>query len=164
MTKFIGQLYLDSDGVLADFDKTANAYLGMPTREYEKLFGADAFWAKLAEIEDFFFSLDLMPDAQELYDAVKHLDPIILTGAPSQLGERAHLEKIRWAEKKFGPKQRIITCSSKNKYTYCKPGDIIVDDWPKHRKLWEDAGGIWVPHTSTKETIAHLINLGVLDG
>ncbi len=159
---FTGTLFLDCDGVLADFDKTASAYLGMPTREFEKLHGPEAFWAKLGEIEDFFFSLDPMPDALDLYNAVKHLKPVILTGAPSQLGERAHLEKIRWAAKHFGPEQKIITCSSRKKVLYCTPGDVIVDDWPKHRALWEGAGGIWVPHTSTQDTLEQLKQLGIL--
>lgn len=159
---FRGTLFLDCDGVLADFDKTANAYLGMDGREYERLHGHAAFWEKLAEIEEFFFSLEMMPDAQQLYEAVAHLNPVILTGVPSALGERAHFEKIRWAEKYFGPQQKIITCLSKEKAKYAKPGDVIVDDWPKHRALWEAVGGIWVPHVNTEDTLEQLRQLEVI--
>jgi len=158
----VNTLFLDCDGVLADFDKAAHSWLGMPSRDFERLHGADAFWAKLKELEEFYFSLELMPDAQELYDAVKHLKPVILTGAPSQLGQAAHVEKMRWAAKHFGPDQKIITCQSKKKAIYGKPGDIIVDDWPKHRHVWEAMGGIWVPHTNTKDTLDQLRALGVL--
>ena len=37
------QLYLDCDGVLADFDRAATALLGMGSREYEKRHGLPAF-------------------------------------------------------------------------------------------------------------------------
>jgi len=155
-------LWLDCDGVLADFDKVANDYLSMDSREFEKQFGSEAFWAKLGEIEDFYFSLPLLPDALILYEAVKHLDPIILTGVPSQHGTLAHVQKIRWAHKHFGTGQLVVTCKSKLKYRFCKPGDVIVDDWPQHRKKWEEAGGIWIPHKSAEDSIAQMKELGIL--
>ncbi len=153
-------LYLDSDGVLLDFDKVANDIFGMDSRLYEKTYGSDAFWKKLEEAEEFFFSLPLMPDAIELYEGVKHLNPIILTGSPSQLGERARVDKFRAAEKHFGKQQRIIICQSKLKSMYCQPGDTIVDDWPKHRAKWEEKGGLWVHHVNASQSLTDLKNLG----
>lgn len=156
------QLYIDCDGVLANFEALADHVLEMNSREYEKLHGSDKFWAQLGAVEDFFYNLEPMHDAQELYDAVKHLNPIVLTGSPSQLGEQAYDQKRRWIAKIFGPDQKVIVCQSKNKYQFCEPGDAIIDDWPKHQKKWEDAGGIWVAHTSTVDTIAKLKELGIL--
>jgi len=40
------QLYLDCDGVLADFDRGATELLGMPPRAFEKQRGIDALYAK----------------------------------------------------------------------------------------------------------------------
>jgi len=90
----VRQLYLDCDGVLADFDAGATAILGMKPRAFEQRRGLGRFWQKLASAPDFYFSLPLLPDAMQLYDAVKHLDPIILTGLPR--GSWAAEQKMRW--------------------------------------------------------------------
>ncbi|HEX8421607.1 MAG TPA: hypothetical protein VF638_16485, partial [Sphingomonas sp.] len=76
------RLFLDCDGVLADFDMAATELLGMPPRQFEKRYGLPEFWKRLARHSDFYGSLPLMPDAMVLFDAVRHLDPIILTGLP----------------------------------------------------------------------------------
>ena len=35
-----------------------------------------------------------------------------------------------------------------------QPGDILIDDWPKYKHLWEEAGGIFILHTSAAQSIA----------
>jgi hypothetical protein len=42
------------------------------------------------------------------------------------------------------------------------PGDILVDDYLKYRHLWEEAGGVFVHHTSARHTIRQLAELGLL--
>ncbi len=75
------QLYLDSDGVLANFDRSATELLGMPPRAFEKRLGIGAFWRELARHPDFYCTLPLMPDAMILFDAVRHLDRHAKTSA-----------------------------------------------------------------------------------
>ena len=75
-------LVLDCDGVLADFDAAVVALLGEPPAEYQQRHGLNAFWQALADAPDFFAELPLKTDAMELWRAVRHLDPIILTGLP----------------------------------------------------------------------------------
>jgi hypothetical protein len=147
------QLYLDCDGVLADFDKGAQAVLGMPLRAFEKRHGPGRFWAKLASAPDFYFSLPLLPDAMRLYDAVRHLDPIILTGLPR--GSWAADQKVRWAAQHF-PGVRIITTMARDKRDHAREGDVLVDDQERHRHLWEEAGGVFVHHKSAERTLAEL--------
>src|SRR3954469_22667429 len=76
------QLYLDCDGVLADFDRGAEMVLGVPPRLFEERHGRAGFWQRLGEGAGFFFHLPLMPGATELFTAVRQLHPIILTGLP----------------------------------------------------------------------------------
>ena len=147
------QLYLDCDGVLADFDKGATAVLGKHPRAFEKAHGLGRFWAKLASAPDFYFSLPLMPDAMELYEAVKHLDPTILTGLPR--GNWAADQKVRWAAKHF-PGVRIITTMARDKRDHAKDGDVLVDDQLRHRHLWEEVGGVFVHHKNAAETLRAL--------
>jgi hypothetical protein len=154
------QLFLDCDGVLADFDKKAKEIFGMPSSEFEEKYGAGKFWKTIHQSGEFFYELDEMEDARELYDAVKHLDPIILTGVPSN--EEAIGQKVRWVRRIFGRKQPVTCCLSRQKYLYCTEGDILVDDTLKHSQKWIDAGGIFVHHTSAKESIQKLKELKVL--
>lgn len=147
------QLYLDCDGVLADFDRSATAILGLPPRAYEKRHGPRRFWRKLAEAPDFYFGLPLMPDAMALFEAVRHLDPIILTGLPQ--GNWAADQKIRWAAHHF-PGTRIITTLARDKRDHCREGDVLVDDQLRHAGLWRDAGGIFIHHRNARETLKAL--------
>jgi hypothetical protein len=147
------QLYLDCDGVLADFDKGATAILGLPPDDYEKRHGPARFWRKLAEAPDFYFGLPLMPDAMDLFEAVRHLDPIILTGLPR--GNWAAGQKVRWAARHF-PATRIITSLARDKRDHCREGDVLVDDQLRHAPLWREAGGIFVQHRNARETLAEL--------
>lgn len=156
------QLFLDCDGVLANFDKRAREIVGMNPREFEDLSGADVFWDRIFGTSDFFYSLEPMPDAHELVEAVQHLNPIILTGAPERgRGLLAQSQKLRWRDKYF-PNLEMIVCKSRDKIKYAKPGDVIVDDWEKWRQIWVDGGGVWVLHTSAKSSIEELKALGVL--
>ena len=147
------QLYLDCDGVLADFDKGATAVLGLPPRAFEKRHGLGRFWQKLASAPDFYFGLPLLPDATVLFDAVRHLHPVILTGLPR--GNWAADQKVRWAAQHF-PGTRIITTMARDKRDHAKEGDVLVDDQLRHRHRWEEAGGIFVHHRSAAETIEQL--------
>lgn len=156
------QLFLDCDGVLANFDKRAREIVGMNPREFEDLSGADVLWDRIFGTSDFFYSLEPMPDAHELVEAVKHLNPIILTGAPEKgRGLLAQHQKLRWRDKHF-PDLEMIVCPSRNKIKYAKPGDVIVDDWEKWKHIWVQGGGVWVLHTSARNSIEELEALGVL--
>ena len=147
------QLFLDCDGVLADFDTGAAAVLGMHPRAFEKRHGAGRFWAKLTKAPDFYFGLPLLPGAMELFDAVKHLDPIILTGVPR--GNWAADQKVRWAARHF-PGTRIITTMARDKRDHGKAGDVLVDDQLRHAPLWEEMGGVFVHHKDVESTLRAL--------
>jgi hypothetical protein len=153
------QIYLDCDGVLADFDKGAQAILGLPPAVFEKRHGASAFWKRLAAAPDFFASLEPLPDAMELYEAVRHKTPIILTGLPR--GKWAEPQKRRWAERHF-PGVPVIATMAALKREHCHPGDALVDDRDKHRRLWEGAGGVFIHHKDAGSSIRGLREAGYL--
>jgi len=138
------QLYLDCDGVLADFDEGAELVFGMHPRKYEYLHGSKEFWRTLHETSEFYAELPLMLDARALYNACAHWNPIILTGCPQ--GGWAQAQKLRWRDRNF-PGVNMITTLSKNKRDHAKPGDVLVDDMEKYRHLWEEMGGVFVLYT-----------------
>jgi hypothetical protein len=150
------QLFLDCDGVLADFDVGASEILGMSPRAFEDRHGRREFWRRVARAKDFYALLPLMPDAQILFDAVAHLDPIILTGLP--LGNWAAPQKVRWAEEHF-PGTHIITCMARDKYRHMNGADVLVDDRADHREKWQAAGGIFVHHQDARSSLVRLAEI-----
>jgi len=150
------QLFLDCDGVLADFDAGVREILGMSPHTFEARHGRRAFWREIARTKDFYARLPLMADARTLFDGVAHLDPIILTGLP--LGNWAAPQKVRWAEEHF-PGTHIITCMARDKYRHMRGADVLVDDRLEHRDKWEDAGGTFVHHRDARSTLDKLAEI-----
>ena len=153
MTQSGPHLFLDCDGVLADFDLGAKVLLGMAPKAFEARHGRGEFWKRLARAPNFYGDLAEMPDAQQLFAAVRHLKPTILTGLP--LGKWAAPQKERWAAAHF-PGVPIITTMAREKHLHMERGDVLVDDRENHRQLWEDAGGIFVHHKNACDSIAQL--------
>ncbi len=150
-------LYLDMDGVLADFDAGAEAVLGASPQSYKRCHGESAMWRALHAVPGFYAGLPMMADAPVLWEAVRHLRPVILTGVPGSLPEAAD-DKRRWAARWF-PRTEVITCASRDKALYCRVGDVIIDDRPRYRHLWERAGGRWITHTSARESLSQLAEI-----
>ena len=153
MAKRQPHLFLDCDGVLADFDAGAKKLLGMSPTAFEARHGRGEFWKRLARHGNFYGDLQQMPDAQLLFRAVKHLKPTILTGLP--LGTWAAPQKERWAAEHF-PGTRIITTMARDKRDHAREGDVLVDDQDKHRHLWEEVGGVFIHHKNARQSIAEL--------
>ncbi len=150
------RLFLDADGVLADFDKGSRRLLGKSPKEYIAAHGRGAFWKRLASAKNFYGSLPEMPDARLLFDAVKHLKPTILTGLP--LGNWAAPQKVAWAAEHF-PGVPIVTCLARDKHKHMHPGDVLVDDREKHRDAYEAHGVVFVHHKNAEDSLRRLAKI-----
>lgn len=154
------QLFIDLDGVLADFDAHFEVAFGY--RNDHNAPEPTDFWQRLGAhaAGHFYAELPLMADARSLWAGVKalHPSPIILTGIPHSL-PHAEPDKRAWVARHFGAEVGVICCSSKDKRLHGKPGDILVDDWFKYRHLWEEMGGIFVLHTSAAKSLAEVAAL-----
>jgi hypothetical protein len=80
----ISALYLDLDGVFADFERAVFEFLGKKPNEMR----ARDMWPPLAQLKypGFFGSLPPMPGADVLWELLAPYKPIILSGLP--LGKR----------------------------------------------------------------------------
>ena len=97
-----------------------------------------------------------MADADQLFDAVEHLKPTILTGLP--IGKWAAPQKIEWAAQHF-PGVAIIACMARDKARHMAPGDVLVDDREKHRATYEAAGVIFIHHKSAVDSLRELAKI-----
>ena len=149
-------LFLDADGVLADFDDGVRKLLGASPKQYIAKHGRGTFWKRLARAKNFYGKLPEMPDARQLFDGVKHLQPTILTGLP--LGTWAAPQKVEWAARHF-PGVPIVTCMAREKHKHMQPGDVLVDDREKHREAYEKAGVIFVHHKNAEDSLKQLAKI-----
>lgn len=133
------QLFVDSDGVFASFDDNVRNFFG----KYPRDFANDAdMWAAINGQPRFWPDMPMMPGAIELWEAIKHANPIVLTGCPKSNYEHAAEHKLQWWMNGHFSHSRVITCLSKDKALHMeKPGDWLVDDMSKNIKRWEKAGG-----------------------
>lgn len=147
-------LFLDLDGVLADFDAHVRALFGASPAELR----LGDMWDKAAKAPGFFETMPPTPDAMELWDFCEPFHPTILTGLPR--GTWAEPQKRNWVARHLGADVPVIACLARDKCSFASPGDILVDDTTKYRHLWEANGGIFVRHRSAAQSIEELRRLG----
>lgn len=137
------------DGVLADFD---GHYFNTFGRQRVRGSG----WDDIRAIPNFYRDIPPMPDMEELWTGIQHLNPVILTGIPEpELVPEAAENKRQWVDKWLGDVP-VICCEAQDKSDYMKPGDIIIDDHDDWAFLWIQRGGVWIKHTNAQHTINQL--------
>ena len=151
------QLFVDMDGVLADFDGHHAALFGIRADKQR----SNVDWARIRADEAFYLSLPPMADLPLLWEAIAPLRPIVLTGLPSAVPE-APERKRAWARRHLGAAVEVRCCRSKHKHRHAAPGDILIDDWERYRALWIGAGGRWITHASAADTLRQLRAMGAV--
>lgn len=144
-------LYLDMDGVLADFNKEYIKY--DPNKEDRKKFRSAVLDHQIFE------KLDFMPDTLELLNHVSRLHGIkieILTSMgthdPFQ-GNSAKYQKLNWLQKHNIPYKANFVRNKKEKAQYATPTSILIDDSPGCVSPFIEAGGHGILHHKASETI-----------
>lgn len=150
------KLFVDLDGVLADFEKGVKKITGKHPSEQNKR----SMWIQLAKSADFYSNLDWMSDGKKLWEHIKKYNPTVLTGLP--IGNWAKPQKITWCKNKLGEDIRVLTCLSREKAQTAKQHTpkthtpILIDDREELREQWEKAGGIFIHHKTADKSIEEL--------
>ena len=161
------KVYLDMDGVLADFDQRFRDLSGMEPKEYEAEYGTEEFWNFIDEKNKirFWVGIPVMPGAKQLVDAVKNYDYEILT-APSAK-KQSRLGKRLWIRNHqdiFGGVPKINFKKAKEKHLV-KPElsqyDILVDDRKDTINRWNEAGGTGIFYQNINQVLSDLKKLGL---
>lgn len=153
-------VYLDMDGVVADFDTEFRAIFQTSPEAFEEEFG-DMWPYVIKEAPNFFDRLEVLRDGAALKRmmssyGVRHA---FLTGVPDKW---AIPQKVRWAREHF-KNTYVIACESKDKALFCNPGDVLIDDRTKWRHLWEDAGGHFIHWTGDEQVVFdRLVELSII--
>lgn len=164
------KICLDMDGVVSDFARKVaeltqvapSDALALMERVDEETLDKKKMWKAINHYDahtPFFYSLDMMRDAEELLDFVRdrfdHHDISFLT-ASGHTPTDAAFQKRRWVRKHIGSYHVEVVLKSLNKAEFAKPNIILVDDRAKSIDPWVAAGGIGILHKNAKDTIEQL--------
>jgi hypothetical protein len=153
------KLFVDLDGVLADFEEGVQRVTGRHPDEMHP----HTMWKQLAAEPGFYEHLEWMPDGRLLWEKVRGLEPTILTGLP--LGKWARAQKLAWCARELGPDVPVITCWSRQKASVAErvtppsATPVLIDDRDWLRGRWESIDGIFIHHTDAETTIRTLEEL-----
>ena len=146
-------VWVDLDGVLANFEKEVEFLVGSNWKEEID----SPNWGKIAEFQDIYLNLPRMDDAYDLWEflTANFHNVQILTAIP----RRAYFpdavnHKREWVHKHFGPDVKVnFGPYAQDKQYHCRPGDLLIDDMKINCDQWRDRKGWSVCHTSAGDTI-----------
>lgn len=141
------KIYLDMDGVVADFRTYARGQLGHYDHGQHRY--PDALWHKLRDNPHLFLNLPLMPRSSELVNIARRYrdqlgwELLFLTAIPrnNDLPWAFH-DKMAWARLHFADIPVHFGPYSTDKHLHCSPGDILVDDRSSNCRDWSLAQGL----------------------
>jgi 5'(3')-deoxyribonucleotidase len=156
-------IYLDMDGVVADFDEYAARTLGVPPSQG---IYPNEIWYKLATNSRLYRDLVKTPYADKLVFQCSVIakqqgyELKFLTAVPKGNDVPwAFYDKVIWAQKYFPGIPVMFGPFSKDKYKHCQPGDILIDDRTSNIEEWRVAGGLGILHRDFNDTLAQLSKL-----
>lgn len=136
------RIFLDLDGVVADFDSHADA-------QDKKTADGKMNWEALDF--EWWITMPAFEGAKIFYDGLKKMAPVTFLTAPV-LSEDCFSGKAKWVQNFVPEKGKwilmdLIICPSQDKKNLAASNAILIDDREKNIREWVEAGGIGVHHT-----------------
>ena len=158
-------IYVDMDGVLADFDRFCVEHVG---RSMETFATSAEGWESVKPWPNLYSLLKPMPDAYVLtkgiYDIIEDMDfdliqVEVLTAIP-KIGRipTAKDDKRRWLMDYFPNDFDAFNIGplAEHKQYHCTGNDILIDDKLRNITQWREKGGIGIHHINAKQTLVEL--------
>ena len=149
-------IYLDMDRVLCNFLKGADDAVGgsFATMDSAKR------WKILNQTKNFWANLEWMPGGKQLYRFCSRYDPHILSAYAGK-DKNSRVGKMKWLTKNTKvPRGKIHLVVRSQKKDFAKGNNLLIDDYEKNIKEWENKGGVGIHHTDVSKTLKELTNLG----
>src|SRR6056300_184119 len=148
------EIYVDMDGVLADFFGEWKKLVGKDWREIGKDEIEPAL-KKIRDEEDFWLNIPLTANAKKLLGIIKEVKGNYkILSSPLANDPKSEPHKREWIEKNldFFPPTEVIITKDKAKYATNPDGtpNILIDDYGVNIAAWESAGGIGFKHKDHK--------------
>lgn len=176
----VPHVFCDVDGVLADFYAGVLRDFGISKGQVNTFLTAKHGWATIAKKKPHLFaSLPLLPDAKGLIAGLTKLRDAgqiklsILTAIPDEWYHDATMrkistqDKVRWITRFFQniPAKNVLVVRRQDKQKYAIgqgragfPPPVLIDDFGKNIREWEQAGGLGIQHTTSMSSLQQLSN------
>jgi len=146
------EVFVDMDGVLADFFGAWKSLIGKDWREIKDI---DDALQKIRDKEGFWLNIPLTSNALNLLGMIKELKgKYNILSAPLPNDPNSEPHKKEWIAKnlKAFPPSKIIITSNKSVHATQPNGtpNILIDDYGKNIASWEAAGGVGFKHKDHK--------------
>jgi hypothetical protein len=151
----ISHIYLDMDGVIADFVKRYKEQYQMEPREAEKKKEFNKFFDEFIATGQF-QTLDLMPGAMTGIEFLRKASAptqILSSTASEERYDAISKQKLVWLQTHGITFNPIFVPGKRHKHKYATPTSIIIDDTQSVIDDWRRAGGIGILHTDWMTTI-----------
>ena len=146
------EIYVDMDGVLADFFGDWKKLVG---KDWRNITDIKPALQKIRDTEDFWLNLPVTSNAKNLLSLIKDVKgsyKILSSPLPDDPNSEPH--KRQWIEKhlSFFPPKDVIITFDKAKYASQPDGtpNILIDDYGVNIGKWEAAGGMGFKHKDHK--------------
>ena len=154
----ISCIYLDMDGVIADFTKRYKEQYHMEPREAEKKKEFNKFFDEFVDTNQF-ATLDLMPGAMQGIEFLRKASvptQILSSTANEARYDAISKQKMIWLQTHGITFNPLFVPGKKHKWKYATPDSIIIDDTESVINDWKAAGGIGILHKDWITTLAIL--------
>jgi hypothetical protein len=156
------KIYLDMDGVLANFDKQYGLLFGVRPTDTENR--TKHFWSHWDEFVTGknFTKLELLPDAKTLMkacDLLKVPVEILSSTGNEKYYDEIAAQKTEWLKAHGITYKTNFVAGGSKKAQLADPWNILVDDTPKVVDAYVKAGGTAILHTDAETTIKQLLKL-----
>lgn len=145
------QVYLDLDGVFADFDARVKHLTGKHPSQLDR----GRLWKMVNSDKRFFAELELIEGCMILWEATRDLEPVFLTGAPTS--KTFQQQKREWVTRIFGPEFVVHVVPRKLKADYSGPHKVLIDDTKENIDAWVARGGHGIHHTGDHESTVNAL-------
>jgi len=146
------EIYVDMDGVLADFFGDWKKLVG---KDWRKITDIGPALQKIRDTDDFWLKLPMTSNAKNLLNLIKNIKgsyKILSSPLPDDPNSEPH--KREWIESNlnFFPPEDVIITFDKAKFATQSDGtpNILIDDYGVNIQKWESAGGVGFKHKDHK--------------
>lgn len=151
---FKPRIYVDMDGVMANFDAHFPSVFGLDHRGMAD----DDMWLKINAHPSYFRDMPIFEGAMGFFRAIQHLDPLIITACPKSNYQHVAMQKREWVREHLSADITVLpVLGGRNKPLFMHaPGDVLIDDWRRNTEAWSAAGGFSILHREFHLTLTTL--------